>query len=389
MLRPSKFLFLGLSLLLIGGCETDVDVIAPQRDMTIVYGLLEANKSRHYIRINRAFVGEEAASVMAAEPGINEYQAEELTAKVIELSGEENPTGREWILEQTYFNTKEEGAFFSDSNKVYYFDATLDVNRLYKLECTVNVAGEETKTVTAITDVLGNRSSTGTLEEVVLSKPKLKGTTSTNGEQNRDGEVSLVNSSGYATNYEVQWGGVSGGAKYTTYVRLFYTDYYDNGSVIRDSVTYSIGTKSSDPNSSGTVTFSMNAEDFYSTLGQRVPDHDTISDDFVRLVSDTLQFFVEIANDELSTYIEINQPVTGVLQDRPEYTNVDNGIGIFASRLVSSTRSDDIIKNGRLLDNRTMEELLYSNLPESGDYTRTKGFLNDRCTVKSTGPVCQ
>ena len=44
-----------------------------------------------------------------------------------------------WQLQSAYITSKEEGNFFSDSNKVYYFDATLDVDKHYRIECTVNV----------------------------------------------------------------------------------------------------------------------------------------------------------------------------------------------------------------------------------------------------------
>jgi hypothetical protein len=39
-----------------------------------------------------------------------------------------------------------------------------------------------------------------------------------------------------------------------------------------------------------------------------------------------------VANEELATYLEINSPVTGVIQERPEYTNINGGLGLFASR---------------------------------------------------------
>jgi hypothetical protein len=39
-----------------------------------------------------------------------------------------------------------------------------------------------------------------------------------------------------------------------------------------------------------------------------------------------------LANDELKTYINVNNPVTGIIQERPSYTNVVGGLGLFASR---------------------------------------------------------
>ena len=39
-----------------------------------------------------------------------------------------------------------------------------------------------------------------------------------------------------------------------------------------------------------------------------------------------------VAGDELSTYMEVNSPSTTVNQDKPNYTNIVNGTGIFSSR---------------------------------------------------------
>ncbi len=39
-------------------CETDIDVTAEYKDITIVYGLLSRNDSVHYLRINKAFLGD-------------------------------------------------------------------------------------------------------------------------------------------------------------------------------------------------------------------------------------------------------------------------------------------------------------------------------------------
>ena len=88
--------------ILITGCKTDIDVIAPKRDVTIIYGLLEANNSRQFIRINKAFVGEDSATTLAAQNGINEYSDAELSAFVHEMQVDGiTKTGKSWSLIKT------------------------------------------------------------------------------------------------------------------------------------------------------------------------------------------------------------------------------------------------------------------------------------------------
>jgi len=44
-----------------------------------------------------------------------------------------------------------------------------------------------------------------------------------------------------------------------------------------------------------------------------------------------IDFIITYAGDDLSTYIDVNQPSLGIIQQRPEYTNIKGGIGILSS----------------------------------------------------------
>ena len=39
-----------------------------------------------------------------------------------------------------------------------------------------------------------------------------------------------------------------------------------------------------------------------------------------------------VGTKNLNTYIQVNAPITGIVQQRPQFTTVSNGIGIFSSR---------------------------------------------------------
>jgi hypothetical protein len=45
-----------------------------------------------------------------------------------------------------------------------------------------------------------------------------------------------------------------------------------------------------------------------------------------------LEFIVNATTNEMNTYISVNQPSNTITQERPQYTNITNGIGIFSSR---------------------------------------------------------
>jgi hypothetical protein len=389
-LRSLSILLLTLSLFSILGCETDIDIIAPKKDVTIVYGILEETKTRHYIRINKAFIGEESASVLAATQGVNEYSDSELQAVVIEyLNGEER---NRWPLSSEYISSKEDGLFFSDSNKVYYFDADLRISSdqntfVYRLECTINVEGEETKVVSAETEVIG-----GGIVPITLVKPRIANSSS----EDR-AEIDFVANGEYRNSLDITWQRPAGGVSFTSYYRFYYTEVdITTGERKRDSLLYMIGTKRvklNESESSGEVNFTMNPEEFYIRMNTEFEDYNFDNPSFYRYASDTLEFFLEIADNTLATYIEVNQPSTEISQERPEYTNVTNGIGVFGSRYIATTRVKGGIaktNSGRVFESGSLEELLYSNQvtgldPETGQefshLTSKKGFKveNGRC----------
>jgi len=39
-----------------------------------------------------------------------------------------------------------------------------------------------------------------------------------------------------------------------------------------------------------------------------------------------------VGSEDLETYINVNKPITGIVQERPQFTNINNGIGLFSSR---------------------------------------------------------
>lgn len=356
-LRSLSILLLVVTFFSIAGCETEIDIIAPKKDVTVIYGLLEETKSRHYIRINKAFIGEESANVLAKTQGVNEYTDDELQAVVLEiLNGVEI---NRYPLRSEYNTSKKEGLFFSDSSKVYFFDADLKISNgnntfVYRIECTINVEGEETKVVTAESEVIG-----GGDVPLTLVKPRRA--------EDRS-EINFVGNGDYRNSLDVTWMRPAGGVSFTSFYRFYFTEVdIVTNERSRDSLLFAIGTKrvtTQESTNSGEVNFTMNPEEFYIRMKTQFEDYNFDNPTFNRFASDTIEFFLEVADNTLATYIEVNQPSTAIAQERPEYTNVENGIGVFASRYLASTRKKvglDKVNSGRVFSRSTLEELLYSN----------------------------
>jgi len=48
-----------------------------------------------------------------------------------------------------------------------------------------------------------------------------------------------------------------------------------------------------------------------------------------------IHFILSIASVDLHTFLQVNEPADGIVQEKKQYTNIVNGFGIFASRYKS------------------------------------------------------
>jgi hypothetical protein len=79
-----------------------------------------------------------------------------------------------------------------------------------------------------------------------------------------------------------------------------------------------------------------------------------------------------VASDEFHTYLQLADPVSGIVEERPDYTNINGGFGLFGSRYFKSVNNKQLNPQ----DN-SVQELV------QGQYTQ---FLN--FCVPNTGFSC-
>ena len=56
-----------IALAFIASCDNDLDIIAEWKDISVVYGILNAQDSVHYVKLNKAFLGQGDVYDMAQE----------------------------------------------------------------------------------------------------------------------------------------------------------------------------------------------------------------------------------------------------------------------------------------------------------------------------------
>ena len=56
----------------------------------------------------------------------------------------------------------------------------------------------------------------------------------------------------------------------------------------------------------------------------------------------SIDIIMTVGTPELNTYIKVNEPITGIVQHRPAYTNINDGIGLFSSRFTYEVNLVDL-----------------------------------------------
>lgn len=327
-----KKLFLSLSLLAslvcFNACTTNVDLYADYKDIPVIYGLLNASVDTNFIRINRAFSGSNETHINANEVALIADSCNypgKLKAYIVEYqSGYGNqylPTGDTVELDTTTIQNKEEGIFYSPSQKVYFTDGTTIDNRslfgnnnghskykykliVFKDNDTISaetglVAGEDFKIVT----------SSLHFEAAPTDKTsKIKFTTADN-----------------AAFYDVKF--------------IFtYHESLNGGPMVDKQVSYSCGAKElSGLNTENGVYFFTYSNNVLFNLLESAIGGDTVYNvnhpNVVRYFDKhPIQIKLSAGGNELYNYIQVNSQ-TGFSQAIPDYTNISGGYGVFSSRI--------------------------------------------------------
>lgn len=79
-------------------------------------------------------------------------------------------------------------------------------------------------------------------------------------------------------------------------------------------------------------------EDFYKNLGYEMSKKD--SPDVKLRSASHIEFIITAGSDDLATFLKVNEPSQTIAQDKPNYSNIQGGYGIFSSRSVSRLSKD-------------------------------------------------
>lgn len=124
---------------------------------------------------------------------------------------------------------------------------------------------------------------------------------------------------------------------------------------IEKSVYYSMPILTPATNNGGEqMEFLLNGDDFYQFLATRIPNDPTV---YRPGIAVKLDFIFKVGTQAFYTYYLVNQPGNSIF-NQPDFTNIENGKGIFTSRLDSTranfslgSASTDSLNMGRFTGN--------------------------------------
>jgi hypothetical protein len=316
-------------------CSTEFDINAEKQDITVVYGLLSQNDSIQYVKITKAFLGDQSAYELAQDPSLSSYGDD------LSVTGSEIINGnvsRTFNLQKTIITNKDTGIFYAPNQEVYKFTPVplLNGTATYRIDITNSVTGKKTT------------ATTNMVKDFSVQKPAY----------NPDNpQLGLVNQTGAYGIYDAQWRSARNGRVYEPFFRFHFKEV---NKVTLDTVEKHVdwllsSIKSEKLDGGEDMVVSYNSESFYKNVQSKVP-----VDPGVDRVIGMVDFVVSVGGDDLSIYIDLNKPTTSIIQERPAYTNVTNGIGIFSCRYLK--------KYSFRLSQYSVDKLLH------GEYTSQLGF---------------
>jgi hypothetical protein len=307
------FLIPGFLLL---SCKKELDLNTDWEDVTIVYGIMNQLDSLHYIKITKAFLGSGNALQYAQISDSSNYPLK-LNVAMEAWQGDDLITT--YMFDTTTIEEKDSGLFYYPNQLLYVNDSVLDPMYEYKLVIT---NPETQKVITAHTPLI---------KSFYVEKPF----------------AFQFISYDPGKSSKLEWFSAEGGKRYQVIVRFFYqeTSLADPSQTVEKYVDWIIlPSRLSKTDAGGETMEAFYSNDsFYAMLNSQIE----VNPDVVRAARHLTYFFIVAAN-ELNTYIEVTQPSNSIVQEKPSYSNIENGIGLFSSRFVQVV--DSIRLTQRTLD---------------------------------------
>jgi hypothetical protein len=336
------------------GCTTEVELNAPYEERSLAFCLLDPAATDQWVRVNRTWLGEGNNLDIAMIADSSEYASGEIDITVEQFHPDdvvfETPLLTFTAMDSLLQDKDDNGIFYGPEYRAYHFDTPdgLDVyvgssDDLYIYRMTVGFADQRAP-LTAVTTLIGG--SPGNISNPPAGIPGFN----LNFASGAVGQVTYPN-------INFKWSSTPGAKRYEASIAVYFTEriWADaaHTNLVSETdrvVRWDLGEETADDAEGGEeIKLPTNGEAFYQFLASRLEADPLITRELGEWNNNidrvrAFDFVLSIANQELDTYLAVNAPVTGIIQERPVYTNIAGGLGLLASRTQQSVNGLGISK---------------------------------------------
>lgn len=334
-------LFIGILGLL--SCDNELDVAADWKEIAIVYGAINPSVDKNYVRIQRAYLDENTSALAFSSLKdslyfdtlivyVDEFQNGQFTQRMELSKVDGNLIGI----------PKDTGVFYSDENILYELNADIKAS-LFATDWSYRLTVQNPKngyvataTATSLGDIQARSPISPTGGSVYISA-------------NQNHVVPVIFQEGkHARAYRVAMNVVIEETKISN----------PSEKEIKNLEWVMINSgETRELRGFNDANYKVLSAGFFAMLKSRLDIDETVER---RLVSYDLVFYG--ISDDFNTFLSVLQPSTTIVQKKPEFTNVDNGLGIFTSRNIT------------IFDNRTFNATILPQV-QSSPITAELGFV--------------
>jgi len=320
------------SVLLVSSCETGIDINTDNQDVPIVYCVLNSADSFQYVRLQKTYLIDQAALDFPPDQDSMLFGGEIVVTMERWSAGKVQET---YQFKETNEIPKDSGFFPSEKNTLYKAKLKVVPNQIYRLYVYL---GSKEKVLYSEASSLGGLT---VIDPMALTQRK----------------ISLYS----GTNYTCRWSPVANAGVYQVVIRFNYKETI--GGVTKLKTIDWPQTFSSPGSDAEYLNNDISGSRFMHILEENITSGTGIVREVVGI-----DFQIVSGSIEMRYYIESTSPSEGALMEKPVYSNITNGIGLFCA----VARID---VNGLMLSPVSIDSIAY------GQFTRTLGFLdhtNDR-----------
>lgn len=297
-------------------CDNTLKINAEWRDITVLYGILDPTADTNFIRIERSYLGDEPARNSFDEPDSLYYDEIVVSLNWYQINNNQRGELAGSVELNADFNIRDlndNGPFTTEGYRIYPIPQAVPINSNFEYEVIVEKPGDG-PTVSA---------STRVLDSFDIERP-----------------VTFITPIEY--NQLLRWENSEKGiALYQAYYYFYYDEYNLNTKeTVTKVIKYAYGDEPQNTAKEDIERITSPAV-FYDYIAARIEDDPNVLRFFKKL-----KFEVWGANEDLVTYMNLNKPSNSINQNRPEFSNVENGTGIFASRVRVTLDDVQLSDNG-------------------------------------------